>query len=64
MEQGATENTTVVQSLLGQLLERGVDFNKPRLYLLDGSRALRAAVISFAGEAAFIQRCRCIKSAT
>jgi putative transposase len=58
MEQGATENTTVVQGLLGQLSERGVDFNKPRLYLLDGSKALRAAVINFAGDAAFIQRCQ------
>lgn len=58
MEQGATENTAVVQGLLGQLSERGVDFNEPRLYLLDGSKALRTAVISFAGEAAFIQRCQ------
>jgi len=58
MEQGATENTAVVRGLLGSLAERGVDFNEPRLYLLDGSRALRAAVISFAGDAAFIQRCQ------
>jgi transposase-like protein len=58
LEQGATENTTVVQGLLGQLAERGVDFNEPRLYLLDGSKALRAGVISFAGDAAFIQRCQ------
>jgi transposase-like protein len=58
LEQGATENTTVVQGLLGQLAERGVDFNQPRLYLLDGSKALRAGVLSFAGEAAFIQRCQ------
>jgi putative transposase len=58
LEQGATENTAVVQGLLGQLAERGVDFNEPRLYLLDGSKALRAGVISFAGDAAFIQRCQ------
>lgn len=58
MEQGATENTAVVRGLLGHLAERGVDFSEPRLYLLDGSRALRAAVISFAGDAAFIQRCQ------
>lgn len=58
MEQGASENTAVVRGLLGQLSERGVDFNEPRLYLLDGSKALRAAVISFAGDAAFIQRCQ------
>jgi transposase-like protein len=58
LEQGSSENSNVVRGLLGQLAERGVDFNEPRLYLLDGSKALRAAVISFAGEAAFIQRCQ------
>ena len=58
MEQGATENTRVVQGLLGQLSERGVNFDEPRLYLLDGSKALRAAVLSYAGDAAFIQRCQ------
>ena len=32
--------------------------SRGRLYLLDGSKALRAAVINYAGEAAFIQRCQ------
>jgi transposase-like protein len=58
LEQGSSENTTVVRGLLGQLAERGVDFNEPRLYLLDGSKALRSAVLRFAGDAAFIQRCQ------
>ena len=58
IEQGATENTAVVQGLLGHLRDRGVDFNEPRLYLLDGSKALRSAVFSYAGDAAFIQRCQ------
>jgi putative transposase len=58
IEQGSSENSTVVRGLFGQLAERGIDFNQPCLYLLDGSKALRSAVISFAGEAAFIQRCQ------
>lgn len=58
MEQGTTENTTVVQGLMDQMSARGVTFHQPRLYLLDGSRALRAAVVRFAGDAAFIQRCQ------
>jgi transposase-like protein len=58
MEQGASENTRVTQGLPGQLSERGVNFDEPRLYLLDGSKALRAAVLSYAGDAAFIQRCQ------
>ena len=58
MQQGTTENTIVVQGLMDQMSARGVAFHQPRLYLLDGSRALRAAVIRFAGDAAFIQRCQ------
>jgi putative transposase len=58
MRQGAVENAIVVQELFGALAERGVDFTQPRLYLLDGSRALRTAVVAFAGKAAFIQRCQ------
>jgi len=58
LRQGAVENATVVQDLFGDLVERGVDFNQPRLYLLDGSKALRTAVIAYAGDAAFIQRCQ------
>jgi transposase-like protein len=56
--QGATENATVVSGLLDQLAERGLSFEKPRLYLVDGSRALRAAVVRHAGEAAIFQRCQ------
>ena len=58
VRQGATENATVVRALLGELAERGVDFNQPRLYLVDGSKAIRAALYSYAGEAAFLQRCQ------
>ena len=58
LRQGAVENAAVVQDLFGDLVERGVDFNQPRLYLLDGSKALRTAVIAYAGDAAFIQRCQ------
>ena len=36
IRQGATENATVVGELLGDLLERGLDFSLPRLYVLDG----------------------------
>jgi transposase-like protein len=58
MRQGATENATVVGELLGDLLERGLDFTQPRLYVLDGGKALTAAVKKHAGELAVIQRCQ------
>src|SRR6202049_2253773 len=58
IREGATENTVVVSSLLSELVERGLDFSTPRLYVLDGGKALAAAVRKHAGQAAFIQRCQ------
>jgi transposase-like protein len=58
LREGATENAAVVGELLSDLLTRGLDFSVPRLYILDGGKALAAAVRRHAGEAAFIQRCQ------
>jgi transposase-like protein len=58
LREGATENATVVGALLSDLLERGMDFSTPRLYVLDGGKALHTAVRRHAGESAFIQRCQ------
>jgi len=58
VRQGATENATVVGELLGDLVSRGLDFTQPRLYVLDGGKALTAAVKKYAGESAAIQRCQ------
>jgi transposase-like protein len=58
LRQGATENATVVGELLGDLMSRGLDFTEPRLYVLDGGKALTAAVKKYAGESAAIQRCQ------
>jgi putative transposase len=58
IRQGATENVTVVSELLSDLVSRGLDFTEPRLYILDGGKALTAAVKKHAGESAAIQRCQ------
>lgn len=58
LREGATENATVVRELLEDLARRGLDFSTPRLYVLDGAKALSAAVKRHAGEAALIQRCQ------
>src|SRR6202521_5492948 len=58
IRQGATENATVVGELLGDLMNRGLDFAELRLYILDGGKALHAAVRKYAGESAPIQRCQ------
>lgn len=58
LREGATENATVVSELLSDLARRGLDFSVPRLYVLDGGKALTAAVRRHAGTAALIQRCQ------
>ncbi len=58
IRQGATENATVVGELLGDLMNRGLDFSELRLYILDGGKALHAAVKKYAGDSAPIQRCQ------
>ena len=44
LEEGSTENATLVTDLLVGLRERGLDVTKPILGVIDGSRALRRAV--------------------
>ena len=58
LRQGGTENSTVVKQLLKDLQERGVDFEVPRLYILDGGKALFAGVKHAAGNAGIVQRCQ------
>ena len=58
LRQGATENATVVTSLLEELRERGVKTNEPTLFVLDGAKALHAAVLRVWGKFAVVQRCQ------
>jgi putative transposase len=58
LREGATENATMVSELLRDLAARGLDFSVPRLYVVDGGKALAAAVRRHAGPAAFLQRCQ------
>ena len=44
VEEGSTENATLVTSLIVGLRERGLDVIKPILAVLDGSKALARAV--------------------
>jgi transposase-like protein len=43
--EGSTENATLVRTLMVDLRERGLDVTRPILAVLDGSKALRAAVL-------------------
>ena len=60
--EGATENTAVVQALLDNLIERGVDPNVCRLFIVDGSKALIKAIRRTFGRHTPIQRCQVHKA--
>jgi len=55
---GSSENAQVVKDLLASLVARGIDALKRRLFVIDGSKALRSAIREIYGPAALIQRCR------
>ena len=56
--QGATENATVCKALLEDLVARGLDPQRHYLFVLDGSKALRAAVERVFGARVQVQRCQ------
>ena len=56
--QGATENTPVVKSLLEDLVERGLKPERRYLFVIDGAKALRAAIAKVFGERGEVQRCQ------
>nr|WP_232807258.1 IS256 family transposase [Geodermatophilus chilensis] len=45
LEEGSTENATLVTDLLVGLRDRGLDVTRPTLVVIDGSKALRRAVL-------------------
>lgn len=58
MQQGATENAAAVEDLLEQLVARGLDPKAKRLFVIDGAKALRAAINKVFGAQHPVQRCR------
>jgi putative transposase len=54
---GDTENTVVVKDLLADLVDRGLRFEHGILAVLDGSKALRKAVVKAFGNRVLVQRC-------
>jgi putative transposase len=56
--QGATENTAVVKDLLEDLVARGLSTERRYLLVIDGAKALRAAIERVFGERAEVQRCQ------
>lgn len=57
LQHGATENAAAAEDLLTSLVERGLSPDKKRLFVIDGSKALRAAIRKVFGQSP-VQRCR------
>src|SRR5271168_5213232 len=60
--EGATEHSAVVQALIDDLIERGLNPAVPRLFIIDGSKALSKAIRRSFGCHTPIQRCQIHKA--
>jgi len=58
LREGATENAEVAKALLEDLVARGLKSSRPRLFVIDGSKALRSAIDAVFGAENLVQRCR------
>jgi putative transposase len=58
LREGATENAEAAKDLLQHLVEHGVDPTRRRLFIIDGSKALRTAINAVFGAHTPVQRCR------
>jgi putative transposase len=57
LAEGSTENKTLVTGLITDLRDRGLDVTRPVLAVIDGSKALAAAIRAVSGKPV-IQRCQ------
>jgi transposase-like protein len=58
LAEGASENEQVVKGLLEGLVGRGLKTDRKYLFVIDGSKALRAAIEAVFGPENPVQRCR------
>ena len=52
LREGSTESTRVVRALLSDLIERGMDADRARLWVIDGGKSLRKAIVECFGATA------------
>jgi len=58
IEPGATENAAAVKRLLTRLRDQGLPTDRKYLFIIDGAKALRAAIEEIFGTEQPVQRCR------
>ncbi|HEY6242063.1 MAG TPA: IS256 family transposase [Burkholderiales bacterium] len=62
LREGTTENATVCKALLADLRERGLDLDRPTLFIIDGGTGLRKAIRETSGALGLVQRCQVHKA--
>ncbi len=55
--EGTTENKATAGALISNLVERGLDTSRAMLFVIDGGKAIRSAIVHHFGELAIVQRC-------
>ena len=58
LREGSSENAVVVKDLLTDIVGRGLSPRRRRLFVIDGSKALREAIVEVFGCDNPVQRCR------
>lgn len=58
LREGSSENSRVATDLLNDLVDRGIKPDRLRLFVIDGSKALRRAIDAVYGSKNPVQRCR------
>ena len=58
LREGSSENSRVATDLLNDIVERGIKPDRLRLFVIDGSKALRCAIDAVYGPKNPVQRCR------
>jgi len=58
LREGSSENSQVATDLLNDLVDRGIKPDQLRLFVIDGSKALRCAINAVYGSKNPVQRCR------
>ena len=58
LHEGTTEHATVCKALLTDLRERGLDLDRPILFVIDGGSGLRKALRETCGTTAVVARCQ------
>lgn len=58
LREGTTESEGVCRSLLQDLIERGLEAERARLFVIDGGKGIRKAIRDVFGAWALVQRCQ------